>query len=79
MQSKARAPRSNLGCEFLSISQLSAWLGVSEKFLRKHNAAGRIPGSTRMGSRWMFRRSSIEKQMIESGKLLVEEMAENDN
>jgi predicted site-specific integrase-resolvase len=73
MQSTCKETGSSISCEYLNFSQLSMWLGVSEKFLRKHNARGRIPGSIRMGSRWMFRKVSIEKQLITHGQLLLEE------
>ena len=72
MQSAYKATESNIVSEYLTFSQLSAWLGISEKFLRKHNAEGRIPGSIRMGARWMFRKAIIEKQLITGGQLLLE-------
>jgi len=73
MQSLKKETRSNITCEYLNFSQLSEWLGVSQNFLRKHNDKGRIPGSIRMGSRWMFRKVSIEKQLLMHGQLLIEE------
>ena len=72
MQSKKKETGSNIECEYLNFSQLSQWLGVSQNFLRKHNDKGRIPGSIRMGARWMFRNVSIEKQQLTHGQLLLE-------
>ena len=73
MQGEKKEIESIIACEYLNFSQLSEWLGVSINFLRKHNDKGRIPGSIRMGSRWMFRKVSIEKQLLLHGQLLLEE------
>ena len=56
--------------EFLSTDSLARYLSVSKKFIEKHRAR-RIPGACKIGYKWRFRRSEIEKRIL-SGQLLLD-------
>ena len=60
-------PASN---DFLTARELATYLNVSEKFVRKHTDAGRLP-LVRMGRCIRYRRAEIERRLL-GGTLLNE-------
>jgi len=56
--------------EFFSTAELSAYLGVSQKFIVKHRASHRLPGASQVGSKWVYRKAEIEKRLL-GGQLLL--------
>jgi excisionase family DNA binding protein len=60
--------------EYLSTKDLAAYLGKSEKFVYKHIADRRLPGMTRIGGRWGFRRSDVDRN-LNRGELLLPKAA----
>jgi excisionase family DNA binding protein len=59
---------------FLSATELAQYLGNSRKFVEKHIATRRIPGMVRVGGRWKFRKSEIERA-LNRGELLLPKAA----
>lgn len=57
-------------CEFLTPQQLADKCNVSLKFVQKHTATRRLPGATKMGRLWRYRRTDVEKRLL-SGRLLA--------
>ena len=57
--------------EYFTPQQLAAHVSMSLKFIVKHTQARRIPGQTKIGGYWRYRRSDIEKRLL-SGKFLLD-------
>ncbi len=57
------------GSDFLTARELAEYLNVSEKFVRKHTDAGRLP-LVRMGRCIRYRRGEIERRLL-GGTLLA--------
>lgn len=58
--------------EFLTTSELSKLLNISKRFIIKWRGTGRIPGVLRLGNRYRFKRSAIEKAILQGEFLHVE-------
>ncbi len=50
--------------EFLTVREAARLLRVSERTMRKHLAAGRMPGARRIGAVWRIRRAAIEELFV---------------
>jgi len=70
MQSCLEPVRPDASREYMTAAQLAEFLNVSEKFVRKHTDAGRLP-IVRMGRCIRYRRAEIERRLL-SGALLCE-------
>ena len=57
--------------EYLTPGQLAAKLNMSLKWVVKHTQARRIPGQTKFGRLWRYRRVEVEKRLL-SGTFLKE-------
>lgn len=58
--------------EYLTAKELAEMLNMSLKFIIKHTQSGRIPGKTKIGRLWRYRKSDIEKRLL-SGQLLLDD------
>ena len=56
--------------DFLNAQQLADKLGMSKKWIEKHVL--QIPGRTKMGRLWRFKKSEIEKRLINGGQFLFD-------
>ena len=56
--------------EFFNTSELAIYLNCSKKFIEKHRTTARIPGAVKVGYKWRYRKSEIEKRLL-SGQLLL--------
>jgi excisionase family DNA binding protein len=56
--------------DFFTTKELAGYLNVSVKFIIKHRNDGTIPGVVRVGRSWRFRRSEVEKRIL-NGVFLV--------
>ncbi len=51
--------------QFLTVKEAARLLRVSERTMRKHLAAGRMPGARRFGALWRIRRAAVEEMFAE--------------
>jgi predicted site-specific integrase-resolvase len=55
--------------DFLTPGELAAMLKMKPKTIKKWTLARRVPGQTKCGGRWRYRRQEIEKALLR-GELL---------
>lgn len=67
MTDNSNAPSS----EYLTPQELAAMLNMSLKWVVKHTQLHRIPGQTKMGRLWRYRRTEVEKRLL-SGIFLLD-------
>jgi len=56
--------------DFLTPRELALKLGMSLKWIVAQTQARRIPGQTKMGHAWRYRRTEVEKRLL-SGEFLL--------
>lgn len=61
-------------CRLMSGAQLAEYIGMSQKFISKHTAAGRIPGVVKAGRLLRYDRHAIDIRLA-AGKLLLDKAA----
>lgn len=61
----------NVESEFLSTDELSKYLNVSIKTIRKYIETRQLPGMVKIGRLYRFRKSDVEKRLL-SGNFLLE-------
>lgn len=55
---------------FLTPEELAAFLKVPPRWVEKQTQARRLPGQTKVGRYWRYRRADIEKQIL-TGEILL--------
>ena len=60
--------------EYLSTTELASYIGRSRKFVEKYITCRRIPGMVRIGGRWSFKRSDIDRA-LNRGEFLLPKAA----
>ena len=68
------AGKSNMDEEYLSTKELALYVKKSRGFVYKHIADRRLPGMTKIGGNWGFRRSDIDRA-LNRGQLLLPKAA----
>lgn len=58
--------------EVLTAEELADWQKVGLKFVEKNTQARRIPGQYKAGRSWRYRRADIERQILKTGKMLLD-------
>lgn len=57
--------------EILTKDEVAAWLKLSKKWVENNTRARRFPGQFKAGGEWRFRRVEIERQIFQTGQVLL--------
>jgi excisionase family DNA binding protein len=65
--------------EFYTPAELASLVRVGERWIEKQIPKRRIPGMTKVGRYWRFRRSEVDKQLLTGSLLLPTRKAKSRN
>jgi hypothetical protein len=63
--------RSRAGSEWMNETESSRYIGKHDEYLRKLRKEGKGPPATKIGRRWMRRRSDIDRFMADPDSFVV--------